>query len=431
MSAEQDKTTALIDKQLSIQIEQSIISENVEKMVDDIIISAMLSDSSDIHIEAFETEVRLRFRMDGVLHAILTYPIRLHSAVISRIKILANLKIDEKRVPQDGRIDFKAYDYLEKKHNADLRVSTLPTVHGEKVVMRIANQSDDIPSHEKLGFQGNNLKFIYELMKKPNGVIVVSGPTGSGKTITLYSTLKNLNIPDTNIMTIEDPVEWEMYGLNQCQTHNDAGFTFAVGLRAALRQDPDIIMVGEIRDKETADVSMHAALTGHLVLSTIHTNSAAETITRFVNMGIPKFILGAALKGVIAQRLARKICDECREEIPSKDITDEMFEDIEKTISKIHSTQEIPEELLNPIKLYKGKGCEKCAFTGYKGRLGIMETLVVREDIVDSILAGDTVPQIEKKAVGSGMITIKQDGMLKALKGYTTIEEVYRLSNDA
>ena len=395
----------------------AVQQEDIQEAVTTIIVAAMSLDVSDIHIEPHETEVRIRFRIDGLLKVVLRYNPRVHPAIISRIKITSGLKIDEKRVPQDGRMNFNTYNF---------RVSTLPTVQGEKIVMRLASKASDIPSYEELGFQGNNLKNIQEVIKKPNGVIVVAGPTGSGKTITLYSTLKRLNKEGVNIMTIEDPVELEMPGLTQCQTNSEVGLTFELGLRAALRQDPDIIMIGEIRDHETAEVAMHAALTGHLVLSTVHTNSAIETISRFKNMGVPKFILASGLKGIVAQRLVRKVCGECK---IKADLTKEIFADMEKTISSIHETEHIAPELLQDITLYRGAGCDNCNNTGFKGRLGLYEVLSIQDELISDILNERTSLDMQKTALTQGMLTLKQDGMIKALQGVTSIDEVYRVAN--
>lgn len=408
------------------QLEQSIQQENIEKVVDWIIILAFKEGVSDIHIEPYETYVRLRFRIDGMLRKVLNYNTRIHGAVVSRIKISSGLKIDEKRLPQDGRIPFIGIDHENNEIRTDLRVSTLPTVTGEKVVMRIAPKAEEVPEYQKLGFQGNNLEFMNDIIQNPNGVVVVAGPTGSGKTVTLYSTLKKLNKEGINIMTIEDPCELEMEGLSQCQTNSSIGLTFSMGLRAALRQDPDIIMIGEVRDEETTEVAMHAALTGHFVLSTIHTNSAAETVTRFENMGIPKYIIASALRGVIAQRLARKVCDNCKRPIK---IDKDTFEDMKETIQSIHPSENIPQELLNDIKIYQGKGCKKCSGTGYKGRIGIFEIMLIKGPLIDDILIGKNTRELEKAAVKQGMLTLKQDATLKALKGLTTMEEVYRVTN--
>jgi len=413
-------------KLLYRNIFDAIEHENIEDLLNEIVIAAINRSTSDIHIEPFEENVRLRFRVDGMLEVILRYPSRLHSALVSRFKILSGLKIDEKRIPQDGRVQFDIKGKDGKPYYADLRVSTLPTIHGEKIVMRLASRASDVPSYDKLGFRGNNLKYIQEAIKAPNGIIVVSGPTGSGKTVTLYSTLKLLNNDDTNIMTIEDPVELELEGLSQCQTNAKVGLTFDAGLRAALRQDPDKIMIGEIRDLETAEVAIHAALTGHLVLSTIHTNSAAETINRFDNMGVAKYLIASSLRTVIAQRLIRRICPNCKKECP---ISKDVFEDIQKVINSLHPTEELDPALLSNLKLYKGEGCAKCAGTGYKGRIGIYEILMIQGRVIDAILKGLTVQECEKVAMEEGMCSLRQDGIIKVLEGYTTIDEVYRVCN--
>ena len=289
-------------------VQDAIVGGNIPQLVMNAVSYAIDLRSSDIHIEPLKNTVQIRYRVDGSLRRIVEYPPNIHPAVVSRIKIMSNLKIDEQRVPQDGRAQVTTQEGRE----LDLRVSSLPTINGEKIVMRIQDQSKEIPTFEKLGIAGNALKYLGHALELPNGIILTSGPTGSGKTTTLYAAMTILNKPDVNILTIEDPVEIQMDGLNQSQVHPDIDYTFAFGLRTALRQDPDIIMVGEIRDKETVDVAIEASLTGHLVLSTIHTNSAVETLTRIINMGVPTFLMTATINAIIAQRLVRRLCAKCR-----------------------------------------------------------------------------------------------------------------------
>jgi type IV pilus assembly protein PilB len=334
---------------------------------------------------------------------------------------MSNLKIDEQRIPQDGRSDVTTKDGREM----DLRVSTLPTVNGEKVVMRIQDKTREIPELSKLGLEGNSLKFIKESLESPNGIILNTGPTGSGKTTTLYSCLTRLNKEEVNIMTIEDPVEIQLDGLNQSQVHPDINYTFAFGMRTGLRQDPDIIMVGEIRDRETVDTAIEASLTGHLVFSTIHTNSAVETLTRIDNMGVQPFLMASTIECIIAQRLVRKICQECKVE---DEIDPSLLEHIKKVTEKIHPDAGISEEELNTLKFYKGKGCEKCDGVGYKGRVGLFEVMKMNNELRKAILRRANSLEIEEIAIKTGMVTLEQAGIIKALKGETSIDEVYRVA---
>lgn len=380
--------------------------------------------ASDIHIEPEERTVRVRFRVDGVLTQIVEYPLNLHPAVISRIKIMSNLKIDETRIPQDGRTQVTTREGREM----DLRVSTLPTVNGEKVVMRIQDKSKNIPTLTELGIVDHNLEIVKRAIEAPNGIVLTTGPTGSGKTTTLYSCLSILNKPEVNILTIEDPVEIQMNGLNQSQVHPDIGYAFATGLRAALRQDPDIIMVGEIRDRETAEVSVEAALTGHLVLSTLHTNSAAATITRILDMGIPGFLITGTLNAIIAQRLVRRICPKCRKQGV---VTPEIEKKLKLAFASMNPTERarlgVDQPGFAPTVSY-GEGCDECSGIGYRGRVGLYEIMEVNNIIKELILKGASTHDIEKAAIEAGMRTLEHDGVSRILEGITTPEEVYNVA---
>ncbi len=399
----------------------------VSKVVDIIISNAVEGKASDIHIESEESELRVRYRLDGILHNSLVLPKKISMAVISRIKILSNLKIDETRKPQDGRFRFVFSGSGGMERGVDLRVSTFPTVNGEKVVMRILDTSSDIGSLESLGIHKKGLKIVQENIKKPFGIILVTGPTGSGKSTTLYAMLKILNKEGVNIVTLEDPVEYFMAGINQSQIKAEIGYTFASGLRSILRQDPDIIMVGEIRDKETAELATHAALTGHLVLSTLHTNNAAGVIPRLIDMGIEPFLIVSSLNIAIGQRLVRRICKECIKEVePSEEIK----KIIQKELDEIPDIQKVDLDLENGIKLFCGEGCKKCKQSGFSGRVGVYEVFKMTSDIEAIISSKVTETEIIKEAEKQGMITMKQDAMMKALKGLTTMEEVLRIAED-
>lgn len=403
------------------QLQEAILSGNIPQMVLSVISYALDLRSSDIHIEPEENTVRIRYRVDGVLRQIVEYPHNIHPAVVSRIKIMSNLKIDEQRMPQDGRSTVSTKDGREM----DLRISTLPTVKGEKVVMRIQDKSRKIPDLPELGLQGNALRFFEEALSLPNGIILTTGPTGSGKTTTMYSAMTRLNKVDVNIMTIEDPVEIQLDGLNQSQVHADINYTFANGLRTALRQDPDIIMVGEIRDRETIDIAIESSLTGHLVFSTIHTNSAVETLTRILNMGVPPFLLASTVELIIAQRLVRKLCETCK--VPFEPDA-EMFDIVQKTVAKIHSQDEIDPSKLKDMKFFGPKGCDECEGIGFKGRVGLYEVMRMTNELRRMILAQTGVIEIEIKAMEGGMVTLEQMGIIKSLKGETSLEEVYRVA---
>ena len=400
--------------------------DNIQKICDCIILAAVLWDASDIHVEPLSSYVRLRYRIDGDLKEILEYQSFLHTGIIARFKIISELKIDESRVPQDGRISQSI-----NGKPLDLRVSTLPTVHGEKIVMRIVDKSKKIPELWKLWIEGKNLVLLQKAIELPNGVILTSGPTGSGKSTTLYSVLTMLNSPDVNIMTLEDPVENQVDGISQSQVKPMIGYTFANGLKTALRQDPDIIMIWEMRDKETVDIAIEASLTGHLVLSTIHTNNASETITRILNMGVQPFLIPASLNIVIAQRLVKKICQHCKEPLPFSEIDPITIRNIQHSISitpKEELLSRVWADIMKKPVFYRANGCEECQGNGYKGRVGIYEMLEITPGVKDMILRGDSAFNINRQAIKDGMISLEQDGIIKALQGLTSLEEVYRAS---
>ncbi len=406
------------------KIENVIKSAPVSKMVSVILKHAVESRASDIHIEPTHGESRVRYRVDGELHTSLVLPKYIHSAIISRIKVMSNLKIDETRVPQDGRIRLEIGG-----NNIDFRVSTLPLYSQEKVVMRILDTSSGIATWDELGFQGKNLDLMHENIKKPNGMFLVTGPTGSGKSTTLYAALQILNKEDVNIVTLEDPVEYYLKGVNQSQVKPEVDFTFASGLRSILRQDPDIIMVGEIRDSETAELAIHASLTGHFVLSTLHTNDAFGAIPRLIDMKVEPFLLTSTLNVVLAQRLVRTICSDCREKIK---IPTSLKDEAQKVFKELPSSV-VPQEYKGKEKLdymYKGKGCSRCGDTGYKGRIAIVEVLDINDEIRNIIYSGGNLSEIKKVFKKEGMLTLKQDGIIKALEGKTTIEEVVTATKD-
>jgi len=404
------------------ELEKAIKASNVPQTVLLVMSLALDLKTSDIHMEPEEDRVRIRYRIDGMLRQITEYKTNMHPAVVSRVKIMSDLKIDETRIPQDGRTSVQTQDGREM----DLRVSTLPTVNGEKVVMRLQDKSKAIPTLEALGILGNAQKAIKKSLLKPNGVILTSGPTGSGKTTTLYASLNILNKEGVNILTIEDPVEIQLDGLNQAQVKADIGFDFAKGLRAALRQDPDIIMVGEIRDHETIDVAIEAALTGHLVFSTIHTNSAVETITRIANMGVPQYLIASAVDTIIAQRLVRRVNpDKCQK----YQLEGKTLETVRAAIAKIPDSEKAnyPElDFDNPTFL---KPLPQFAQTAYKGRVGVYEVLTMTGQLKDAILKGANVLELQNVAQSEGMVTLEQYGLILAMKGLTTLDEVYRVSN--
>lgn len=389
----------------------------IAKIVTTILEYAIKGRASDVHIEPQENRSRVRYRIDGILHEKLSLPRGIHDSLVSRIKILSQLKIDEKRLPQDGRFNFKLGE-----EEVDLRVSTLPTVFGEKVVMRLLKKTGGVPSLPQLGLRGPQLKLLEEAISKPYGIILVTGPTGSGKSTTLYSILSKLNQPGVNIVTIEDPVEYQIPGINQVQINPQAGLTFATGLRAFLRQDPNIILVGEIRDKETTQLAIQAALTGHLVFSTLHTNDAATAIPRLIDLGAEPFLISSVLNASVAQRICRRICPYCKVAVsPSIEILRNIKEVLNDLLPKKFQNGE-------EIRLYKGGGCSYCNHTGYLERIGIFEIIKISPTINRMILKNPTAKEIEEQAKKEGLITMKQDGYLKVLEGITTVEEVLRVA---
>jgi type IV pilus assembly protein PilB len=393
------------------ELERAADEAPIVKLVNLVLTDAVKRGASDIHMEPYEKEFRVRFRIDGVLQAIMNPPLKLKDAITSRLKIMAKLDISEKRLPQDGRIMLKM-QIGGKKKQLDFRVSTLPTLWGEKIVLRLLDKENLRLDMTKLGFEPESLVKFEKAILKPYGMVLVTGPTGSGKTNTLYSSISKLNQVDTNIMTAEDPVEFQLGGVNQVQMKEQIGLNFAAALRAFLRQDPNIILVGEIRDFETAEIAIKAALTGHLVLSTLHTNGAPETITRLMNMGIEPFLVATSVHLICAQRLIRRICKDCAEpvEVPIQTLIEEGF---------------TPEEA-KTVQIIKGKGCATCNKTGYKGRCGLYEVMEVDDEIKELVLVGASALELKKKAIEQGMITLRRSGLIKVAQGMTTLEEVAR-----
>ena len=400
----------------SSQIAQIIKEAPIAKVVSTILEYAVTSRASDVHIEPQEDRVRVRYRIDGILYDRLSLPKNVQEAVISRIKILSEMKIDEHRSPQDGRFNFTT-----EGKEVDLRISVLPTAFGEKIVMRLLRKSGGIPTLAELGLDGIALKNLETAILRPHGIIIVCGPTGSGKTTTLYSVLSKLNTTRVNVMSLEDPVEYQIPGVNQVQINPGVGLTFATGLRAFLRQDPNIILVGEIRDEETTDLALQASLTGHLVFSTLHTSDAAGALPRLLDLGAESFLLASTMNAIVGQRIVRKICSACKESyVPPT----AMVTEAKNILGRLFTMQE------KDVKFYKGKGCNECSNSGYLGRLGIFEVLPISEKIAHLILERPDSDTIEKEAVLEGMITMKQDGYLKVLKGSTTMEEVLRVAQE-
>jgi len=404
----EDETTLNLE-----QLEKAAEEAPVIKLVNYFLTDAVKRGASDIHMEPYEKEYRVRYRIDGVLQTIMTPPNRLRDAIISRVKIMAKLDISEKRLPQDGRIMVKMLKDGRKK-TLDLRVSILPTMYGEKVVMRLLDKENLRLDMTKLGFEAESLAKFQKAIFKPYGMVLVTGPTGSGKTNTLYSSIVQLNSPETNILTAEDPVEYQVPGINQVQVKEQIGLNFATALRAFLRQDPNIILVGEIRDFETAEIAIKAALTGHLVLSTLHTNDAPSTISRLMNMGIEPFLVATSVNLICAQRLVRRLCQECKvlDKVPPQVLIEAGY---------------TPEEA-KTIKVFRRQGCAHCSGKGYKGRIGLYEVLEVTEELRDLILVGASALELKKKGVEQGMMTLRRSGLAKAAAGITTLEEVMRES---
>jgi type IV pilus assembly protein PilB len=392
-------------------LEKAAEEAPIIKLVNLILTDSVKRGASDIHVEPYETEMRVRFRVDGMLQTVMSPPLRLKDAMTSRIKIMAKLDIAEKRLPQDGRIMIK-YRADGKKKELDFRVSSVPTLYGEKIVLRLLDKENLRLDMTKLGFEPESLKKFERQILKPYGMVLVTGPTGSGKTNTLYSSVSRLNTVDTNIMTAEDPVEFQLGGINQVQMKEQIGLNFAAALRAFLRQDPNIILVGEIRDFETAEIAVKAALTGHLVLSTLHTNDAPSTISRLMNMGIEPFLVATSVNLICAQRLVRRICTNCKEEleVPEQALIDAGYS---------------PEEA-KKTKIYHGKGCSTCNKGGYKGRTGLYEVMEINDELRELILVGASALELKKKAIEQGMITLRRSGLIKVAAGQTTMEEVLR-----
>lgn len=396
----------------------------IAKLVEVIIKHALDGKASDVHIEPVEGSYRVRFRVDGVLHSSLVFPVDVGRAVVSRIKILSNLKIDEQRKPQDGRFRTE-----QGGHIVDLRVSTLPVMEGEKVVMRVLEKTDQMVDFKEMGVWGRAEEILLRKIREPFGIILITGPTGSGKSTTLYSFLKILNQEERNIITLEDPVEYFISGINQSQIKPEIDYTFASGLRSILRQDPNVIMVGEIRDSETAELAIHAALTGHLVLSTLHTNSAMGTIPRLVDMGVESFLLASSLQVVAAQRLVRRICLECKEPMPITPVIENMIRKELESIPREEFSKYGLEAALKKIVVYKGKGCDFCNDTGYKGRVAMVEVIDVTDEVKNIITDKQgSERELEKVLPHQGMVSMREDGMLKVLAGLTTLMEVERVT---
>ncbi len=410
--AESVELEAEAEGSLNLQeLEKAAEEAPVIKLVNYILTDAVKRGASDIHMEPYEKEYRVRYRIDGILATIMNPPNKLRDAIISRVKIMAKLDISEKRLPQDGRIMIRML-HQGKKKQLDFRVSVLPTLHGEKVVMRLLDKENLRLDMTKLGFEPESLVKLQKAIAKPYGMVLVTGPTGSGKTNTLYSSIAQLNKPETNIVTAEDPVEFQLPGINQVQMKEQIGLNFAAALRSFLRQDPNIILVGEIRDFETAEIAIKAALTGHLVLSTLHTNDAPSTISRLMNMGIEPFLVATSVHLIVAQRLARRVCAECKAE---EDVSPQVLIDAGYTPAESKS-----------VKVYKGKGCTTCGNKGYKGRVGLYEVLEISDELRELILVGASALELKKKAIEQGMISLRRSGLIKVMNAQTTLEEVIR-----
>ena len=394
------------DETITEQDLQSQVQDKpLVKLVDHLIADAIRKGASDIHIESYEKRIRVRYRIDGALQEMAPLPFRYRAAIVSRVKIMADLDISERRLPQDGRIKVKIAD-----RTVDLRVSVLPTIFGEKVVMRILDSKSLMVDLTRLGFEEQALKQFETAINLPYGIILVTGPTGSGKTTSLYSALKTVNTTDINIMTAEDPVEFNFDGINQVLVKPDIGLTFAAALRSFLRQDPDVILVGEIRDGETAEIAIRAALTGHLVFSTLHTNDAPSSINRLIDMGIPNYLVASATKMIVAQRMVRKICQFCKVEVP--------------TTKEVLLKLGVPESEVGTFKVYEGKGCQECGQTGYSGRNGIFEAMPITPAIEEMILKQASTAALREQAIKEGMLTLRTAGLMKIKRGLTSVEEV-------
>jgi len=432
-SAQEMTAVSSDNKELEEDLEKVAQGLPVIRIVDTLLKHAILQSASDIHIEPGEKEVRVRYRIDGILHDAMVLPKQILSGIVARIKVLSNLKLDEHRLPQDGRFKIKKEGY-----RISFRVSILPVFDGEKVVMRLLDESSKGLTLESLGFYGRSLEIIHREIKKPNGLILITGPTGSGKTTTLYTIMDILNTPEVNISTVEDPVEYRMPRINQTQVNPKIGMTFSAGLRSLLRQDPDIIMVGEIRDKETIEIALHAAMTGHLVLSTLHTNNAPAALPRLLDMGAEPFLVASTVNVIVAQRLVRRLCPNCRTayKLNQKEV---------KSLENNFNTKEILEFLKNSgqldkkiksgdelkdLEFYRAKGCNQCNNEGYKGRIGIYEVLENDSDTEKLISQSASTETIERQAKENGMVTMAEDGFVKAAQGITTIEEILRVTKE-
>ncbi len=441
ISQYQDASRELTDALQGVNIEPSIDLDKVENIsevvqdapvtraVNTILEYAAKEKASDIHIEAREKSIKVRYRIDGVLHEAMTLPVHIHAALVSRVKILANLKIDEHRLPQDGRFGVRIED-----KEIDIRVSITPTMYGEKVVMRLLDKSGGLITLEELGLRGNSFRLIEAGTRRPHGMVLSTGPTGSGKSTTLYALLNKINKPDINITTLEDPVEYQIDGVNQIQVNSSLGLTFASGLRSILRQDPDVIMVGEIRDTETAELAIQSALTGHTVLSTLHTNNAAGVLPRLLDMNVEPFLIASTVNTVIGQRLVRRICSKCKK---THEASPALTEAIKKAVGYLLPKKGMTKEEIDKrgyqnlpffedekITLYEGEGCDECHNTGYQGRLGIFEVFGITNEMEKLILNHAAPSEIQEQAVKEGMVTMREDGFLKALEGLTTVNEV-------
>ncbi|MGB9743597.1 MAG: GspE/PulE family protein [Minisyncoccales bacterium] len=402
-----------------VEFEKVAEEAPIAKMLNVIIRHAVEGNASDIHIEPTRDKLRIRFRSLGILHSSLFLPLKVHPAIVARIKIMCNLKIDETRIPQDGRFSLKIDD-----RPIDFRVSTFPTTLGEKVAIRVLDPATAIKTFENLGFEDWNLSVLKEGISRPYGLILSTGPTGSGKSTTLYAILRLLNKEEVNVVTLEDPAEYFIEGINQSQVRPEIGYSFASGLRQILRQDPDIIMVGEVRDEETASLVIHAALTGHIVLSTLHTSNAIGAIPRLIDMGIRPYLISPTIQLVIAQRLIRRLCDHCKEKArPSPKLEEFILGEIEKLPSSVKNSLKIEK----PLMVYVARGCPHCAKTGFSGRVGVFEVLIMTPSLAEIILKTPSEAEIKKEADRQGMITMQQDAVLKVLKGITTIEEALKV----
>lgn len=400
------------DEDNDVQHLKDLASEApVIRVVNLILERALAARASDIHIEPFESQLTVRYRVDGVMHEVESPPRRLSSAVISRIKIMANLDIAERRLPQDGRVKLRI-----KSKEVDLRISTVPTMHGESVVMRVLDKGGVPLNFDTLGFDTKNLKLFLDVLGRPHGIVLVTGPTGSGKTTTLYTALERLNKPDIKILTVEDPVEYQMEGVNQIQVKPQIGLTFANALRSIVRQDPDVIMIGEIRDLETAQIAVQSALTGHMVISTLHTNDAPSTINRLLDMGVEDYLLTSTLNGILAQRLVRALCKDCCEP----------FEPLPEVVQEF----DLKRFSAGPVVLYRPVGCKTCGGTGYIGRLGIMEMLPMTDAIRTLVMRHASSNEIRREAIKEGMQTLYEDGLRKAISGTITLDEVLRVTRE-